>query len=119
MKKILLHYNRMISNDSKESNDETTSILPPSNTLKSNTNTTNDNNNNTDQAQFNLTTTNNMIINDSDGISIDSDYLNQNSMDAKYKIWLRKRNILILLGACIILIILVVAIFIWEPWKKK
>jgi hypothetical protein len=115
MKKILLHYNRMISNDSKESNDETTSILP-SNTLKSNTNTTNDNN--TDQAQYNLTT-NNMIINDSDGISIDSDYLNQNSMDAKYKIWLRKRNILILLGACIILIILIVAIFIWEPWKKK
>lgn len=115
MKKILLHYNRMISNDSKESNDETTSILP-SNTLKSNTNTTNDNN--TDQAQYNLTT-NNMIINDSDGVSIDSDYLNQNSMDAKYKIWLRKRNILILLGACIILIILIVAIFIWEPWKKK
>ena len=115
MKKILLHYNRMISNDSKESNDETTSILP-SNTLKSNTNTTNGNN--TDQAQYNLTT-NNMITNDSDGISIDSDYLNQNSMDAKYKIWLRKRNILILLGACIILIILIVAIFIWEPWKKK
>lgn len=96
---MIPHYDRIDSNETRESiDDETTSILK-----KASDTTTN--NAHTDP-----------LNEDSDKVSIDSFH---SQMDDRLKKWLKKRNVLILLGTIIIVFICVVVIFILEPWKSK
>ena len=85
---MIPYYNRIDSNETRDSTDETTAIL----------------NKSSDRDNHNA-----------DKISLDSFH---SQLDDRNKNWLKKRNVLILIGCSIIVVILILAIFILEPWKK-
>ena len=85
---MIPYYNRIESNETRDSTDETTAIL----------------NKSSDRDNHNA-----------DKISLDSFH---SQLDDRNKNWLKKRNVLILIGCSIIVVILILVIFILEPWKK-
>ena len=85
---MIPYYNRIDSNETRDSTDETTAIL----------------NKSSDRDNHNA-----------DKISLDSFH---SQLDDRNKNWLKKRNVLILIGCSIIFVILILVIFILEPWKK-